>query len=389
MPISNFDNNMEGTEIIASHNLPVLIIPGFMSSSLKVVKSGISEKYEGDSVWMNPLSLGFGGLYVGRSTEIKQVKSIEGGGRGHSAHFFRKKSSNGKYNSNDDLNSLEIDKYTDNTDSEDSDDDNSVVNLDKEEGHGRKAPMSMAENKYKEEVKCKNTWLHHISLTKDAMTERHGNEIRPVPGLNGCDYLFKFMSTDVQASYVFAHVIKALKTAGYTEGVDLDAATYDWRLTPGMLEKRDKYFTTTMDRIERMYEDCDHRPLVLLCHSLGAKVGHYLLNFAKDRRGQTWVDTYIHTYLPVGGVHAGAPVAVGYALAGVSIDPMIDPILSTGMSGYIFSIIYQCVMSCMSNENYRYLCIILYRGKNHVCTELWSRAVDDSETITIKCGGIS
>jgi len=334
MSISNDDNDTKETEIIASSNLPVLIIPGFMSSSLEVVKSGISKKYEGDSVWMNPLSLGFGGLYIGRSMENKKVKAIEGGQRDHSAHSPRKESSKGKGNSNDDLNSLEMDKYTDIIDNSDDADsvvnlDDSVINVDKVEGLGRKAPISMTDKKYKEEVKCKNTWLHHISLTKDAMTERRGNEIRAVSGLNGCDYLTKFMNKDVGASYVFGHVIKALEIAGYTKGVDLDAATYDWRMTPGMLEKRDKYFTTTMDRIERMYKECDNGPVVLLCHSLGAKVGHYLLNFAKDRRGQAWVDTHIHTYLPVGGVHAGAPVAVGNALVGVSIDPMIDPILST------------------------------------------------------------
>ena len=139
MSISNDDNDTKETEIIASSNLPVLIIPGFMSSSLEVVKSGISKKYEGDSVWMNPLSLGFGGLYIGRSMENKKVKAIEEGQRDHSAHSPRKESSKGKGNSNDDLNSLEMDKYTDIIDNSDDADsvvnlDDSVVNLDKVEG---------------------------------------------------------------------------------------------------------------------------------------------------------------------------------------------------------------------------------------------------------------
>jgi hypothetical protein len=29
-------------------------------------------------------------------------------------------------------------------------------------------------------------------------------------------------------------------------------------------------------------------------------MGHYFLNFAKQTKGQEWLDKYIHTYMPVG-----------------------------------------------------------------------------------------
>lgn len=42
-------------------------------------------------------------------------------------------------------------------------------------------------------------------------------------------------------------------------------------------------------------------PVILLCHSMGVKTGHYLMKFAKDKKGQEWIDKNIHTYMPVGG----------------------------------------------------------------------------------------
>lgn len=49
-------------------------------------------------------------------------------------------------------------------------------------------------------------------------------------GLEGIDYLDK--SAFIRGgTYVFGPVIKALKKhGGYTEGVDLEAAPYDWRV---------------------------------------------------------------------------------------------------------------------------------------------------------------
>ena len=83
-------------------------------------------------------------------------------------------------------------------------------------------------------------------------------------------------------TYVFGPVIDALREdrdVGLTEK-SLQAAPYDWRLPPSVLETRDKYFTNTVVQIENMYKANGNTPVVLLCHSLGCKTAHYLLNFA-------------------------------------------------------------------------------------------------------------
>ena len=78
----------------------------------------------------------------------------------------------------------------------------------------------------------------------------------------GVDYLAPGALTE-SMSYVFGPVLKLLKSKGYREGIDLDAAPYDWRIPPSELESRDNYFYNTMVKIENLYRQ---KPVLLLCH---------------------------------------------------------------------------------------------------------------------------
>ena len=229
---------------------PVLIIPGFMSSGLQVEKSDTAS-WVGKRVWINLNSLGFQSIYRGSAIEANESLKKEG-------ETFSKKQ----------------------------------------------------HEEYQEQAKCKSKWLHHISLSEDMITERPGIQVRPISGLHGVDYLSPGALTS-HLSYVFGPVIVALKGAGYTDD-NLDAAPYDWRLPPSELETRDGYFTGTMRQVEEMYRRNDNTPVVLLCHSLGCKTGHYFLNFVLDHSegGQAWMDKHIHAYMPVGAPHLGAAKAV-------------------------------------------------------------------------------
>lgn len=155
-----------------------------------------------------------------------------------------------------------------------------------------------------------------MSLQEDMIHERDGIQVRNIPGLGGVDYLSPDNILLNYVSYVFGPMIRALVAQGYAEGKDLDAAPYDWRVAPSTLETRDAYFTKTMHQIEAMYQTNGQRPVVLVCHSMGCKIGHCLLNFAKHAKGQTWVDQYIHTYCPIGGPHLGAPKALRSFVSG-------------------------------------------------------------------------
>ncbi len=117
----------------------------------------------------------------------------------------------------------------------------------------------------------------------------------------------------------------------------LSSPTNSWRLAPSINEKRDQYLTKMIARIERMYNENDKLPIVLVCHSMGAKMGHYFLNFAKAHRGQEWLDKYIHTYMPIGAPHGGVGCAVRTGITGKGLDDMVDALvgnISDGLQMY-------------------------------------------------------
>mmetsp|Transcript_20106 Transcript_20106/g.43494 ORF Transcript_20106/g.43494 Transcript_20106/m.43494 type:complete len:786 (-) Transcript_20106:3922-6279(-) len=171
-------------------------------------------------------------------------------------------------------------------------------------------------DEHAQNVNMRNDWLTHMTLQPNLIDEREGVKVRAVEGLVGVDYLDQNVLTK-GASYVFGPVIKALqKRGGYKEGVDLDAVPYDWRVPPRVLEERDQYYSRTLSKIEKMCEQNEGRGVVLLCHSMGCKQGHFILEYAQQVKGREWIDKYIHSYVPVGSPHIGASSALTSIVVG-------------------------------------------------------------------------
>jgi hypothetical protein len=253
--------------------IPILIIPGFMSSGLEVRESNIKPGWKGERIWINLQSLGFESIYFGDAQRLDNPNSNN--------------NANSNNNNDEDIKAATHRKY-------------------------------------------KSAWLEHMVLSQqDMKSETPGVQVRAISGLEGVDYLSPGALTN-HVSYVFGPVIQALKNAGYSEPLSLQAAPYDWRLPPSHLEHRDSYFTRTMQQVEDLYRQNDNTPVILLCHSLGTKTCHYFLNFARrhhGRGGQEWLDQYIHTYLPVGGPHLGAPKALRSVISGDKMG--LDTFLNT------------------------------------------------------------
>jgi len=89
----------------------------------------------------------------------------------------------------------------------------------------------------------------------------------------------------------------------------------------------------TMDQMEGVYKKNSSTPVVLVCRSLGSKVGHYCLNFAKKTRGQEWLGRYVHTYMPVNGAHLGTPNSLRSTVSG---DKMSRHVLSSAIEALVF-----------------------------------------------------
>jgi hypothetical protein len=266
----------------AKIHLPILFFHGLCSAGMKVEKSGLDPKYEGQRAWLKKRFLT--STAVLKSDINFKRHTREGTNEGSEAH-------------DDDDDDLDDDKI------------GPVATADKE-----KIDKDFA--KCEEEFSIRSAWIYHMALDKNGVDELPGNRVRPYPGIKGCDYLMR----NPKSLCVFEDAIHSLEVdLGYIRGKDVDACPYDWRIPPGHLEARDGYFSETMKRIERMYEENDHIPIILACHSMGSKVAHYLLNFCVREKGQDWVDRHIHTYMPIGAPLAGAHNIMRVAATGADM----------------------------------------------------------------------
>ena len=91
-----------------------------------------------------------------------------------------------------------------------------------------------------------------------------------------------------------------------------------------------------------MYEENDDLPIVLVCHSMGAKMGHYFLNFALKHKGREWIDKYIHTYMPVGAPCGGVACAVRCGLTGQGLDATVDALVGNYADGLLMYRSWSC-----------------------------------------------
>ena len=280
-------------------HLPVLIVPGFMSSGLQVEKSRLEPSWEEKRLWLNLVSLGMGDFFSGSSAEkLRRLaardaneEDDEDGGdmvNDSTRHSPRKNLRASALLARDASAALLFRQEETKTVEQEAADQHLAVH--------------------------RSNWLSHMGLMEDMKSELPGVKVRAMEGLAGVDYLTPGTLTN-HLSYVFGPVIDALKKVGYEQGVNLDAVPYDWRLPPSELERRDQYFTRTMRRIEEMYEKNGGMPVVLVCHSLGTKTGHYLLDFAHSK-DTYWCNKYVHTYMPVGAPHLGAPKALRGSIVG-------------------------------------------------------------------------
>ena len=157
-----------------------------------------------------------------------------------------------------------------------------------------------------------NQFVQHMALNPHSNGEdRPGFAIRAKDGLAGCEYL----SEDLLAkggSNIMGSIADMLRKHGQYKEWDgshgsMIGATYDWRILPEHMERRDGFFTKTMHQLEAMVAaDPNHRPAVVIGFSLGCKIGKYFLHFCHAAKGREWVDAHVGHFVPLGGPFRGA-----------------------------------------------------------------------------------
>lgn len=153
-----------------------------------------------------------------------------------------------------------------------------------------------------------------------------GFKVRAKPGLDGCEYLSDVVG--VKGGTVILGVItNRLRKHGYTEwdGVsgNMIGASYDWRLMPGQLETRDKFFSGIMKQLEAMVAaDPEHLPATVVGFSLGCRVAKYFLHFCLSQKGQEWVSKHVDHFVPLGGPWLGAVQLMKAVMIDGSFEPL-------------------------------------------------------------------
>ena len=316
--------------------LPILIIPAIAGSGLKIHKSGIGKAYEKERVWMNVNMLAAGRFLsnkvlnekeIEQLKEMNQVKKI-------SKHVLEDTSGD-----TDEVEGIEVDILSGPAESSEAEVSTPAPGLARfGAGPDGRPTLGKKQNSFTEveaAFEVRSSWLFHMSLNDDMVSERRGNRVRPYEGLKAVEYMSGDAVTQI-GSWVHAPVTKYLTTElGYVKGQNLDAAPYDWRLPPKVTEERDGYLTKTKERIEELYENNNKLPVVLLCHSMGCKMGHYFLNWARIHFGRDWLDKYIHAYMPVGAPHNGVSLAVRAGLIGQGLSPEVDMMMDGDDEGLV------------------------------------------------------
>ena len=163
-------------------------------------------------------------------------------------------------------------------------------------------------------------WLEHISLNTTTGLDPEGIKVRPAEGMSNVEYF-------MPGFWLWAIITESLADIGY-DSSDMYAHTYDWRLSPELLEKRDGLLTRMKHTFEYSYE-IHKKPACILSHSYGDYVARYFMSWvASDQGGgggKHWVNKYIARYVNIGGHVLGVPKALTGITSGDTSDSIWLP----------------------------------------------------------------
>ena len=162
-------------------------------------------------------------------------------------------------------------------------------------------------------------WRDNFRNTYDMATATFqsmpGVVVTPVPGVEGVNCLTTVLGYCPPAAGDAHNLIDALeKQAGYTPGIDLFAATYDFRLIADDAHLAE-YFAALRATIETAVAANGGRAAHVVCHSLGCPVAASFLNTAAGVDA-AWKQRHVRTYFSLSGAYAGSPSALRSALSG-------------------------------------------------------------------------
>jgi lysophospholipase-3 len=142
-----------------------------------------------------------------------------------------------------------------------------------------------------------------------------GSTFVPTPDFGGCEGVGNVLSRNVKSSWQFQSILDTASALGYTEGVNLLGAPYDFRTITSP-----SVWTEYCRSLKALLEHC-HERVVLLSHSMGSTLlltffVLYLPQVLPAAQVTAWKKKYVKRWVTVNGAFGGAGKTVRSFLSG-------------------------------------------------------------------------
>ncbi|KAI8638539.1 Lecithin:cholesterol acyltransferase-domain-containing protein [Parasitella parasitica] len=179
-------------------------------------------------------------------------------------------------------------------------------------------PVVMIPDMVRSVLLDKEDWMRNLMLDPVTGLDPSECKIRAVQGVEAADYF-------ITGYWVWAKVIENLATIGYDTN-SMHFASYDWRLSFGNLEVRDRYFSQLKAKIEFSKFSSGGLKAVIVTHSMGGSMFPYFLKWAESKQGGNggphWTNDHIESFVNIAGPLLGVPKAVTSLISGETRDTM-------------------------------------------------------------------
>lgn len=183
-------------------------------------------------------------------------------------------------------------------------------------------------------VMAKAVYAQHMELV-DGWKDPAGIKVRAVKQKDSMASIKAMSDIPIirTVAALFGGTVTALEEFGYVAGKNMRAFPYDWRCALTKLEERDSYFSELMKGIEELVAANGER-CVVTSHSMGQRIAHYFLlwvtdsEYGKRRGGQKWLDKYVHSFMPIAGLHLGAESGIEQHLQPGAVMGLCPAVLS-------------------------------------------------------------
>jgi phospholipid:diacylglycerol acyltransferase len=155
-------------------------------------------------------------------------------------------------------------------------------------------------------------YLRHMALGEDGGDPEENIRVRPSEGFDSADYI-------VPTYWVWAKILINLADIGVDSRM-MHMASFDWRLSPDLMERRDGFFSALKFKLEHFLNRFQ-KPTVVITHSYGALIFTDFLKWivqveGSEEKGRRWIDTHVSDFFNIGGPLLGIPKALAAMMSG-------------------------------------------------------------------------